>query len=201
MDARRFDRLTRALTASRTSGATRRNGLRGLVIALAGMTLLPHLADAKKGKTRKKRLRRNQFGCVNVGGKCRGKNSVCCSGNCDGKKPKKGTRDKSSCIGHNEGACTPERNLCALNASGPALCNPTNTAAACLVTTGGGVFCGSFLGFTEEQNCRLCNTDGDCIAAGFPPGSACVTLTGGGIACEGTCLARTGGRSCPPPGI
>jgi hypothetical protein len=29
-------------------------------------------------------MRRNQFGYVNVGGKRRGKNSVCCPGKCDG---------------------------------------------------------------------------------------------------------------------
>lgn len=61
---------------------------------------------ASAGKRR--RLKFNQFGCVDVGGRCRGKDSACCSGICRGKKPKKGERDRSRCVLHDLGTgCRP----------------------------------------------------------------------------------------------
>ena len=48
-------------------------------------------------KKKNKKPKNNAFGCLNVGQACNGKNDKCCSGICDGKKPKKGKKDKSKC--------------------------------------------------------------------------------------------------------
>src|SRR5262245_17883221 len=61
-------------------------------------------AKRKKGKRKRKPLALNEFGCVNVGGVCRGKNRVCCSGHCQGKKPKPGQRDRRRCVAHDTGS-------------------------------------------------------------------------------------------------
>jgi hypothetical protein len=85
MDASCFDTLVRSLVA----GSSRRVIARAVGAAL-GLSLTHALATVsgakKKRKKRKRTLRRNEFGCVNVGDKCRGKGTNCCSGICQGKK-------------------------------------------------------------------------------------------------------------------
>ena len=68
---------------------------------------------AKQRKQHRQKLKRNAFGCVNVGGKCRGKDGNCCSGICDGKKPKKGKKDTSRCAGHDASTCLAGQDTCA----------------------------------------------------------------------------------------
>jgi hypothetical protein len=60
MDTARFDRMTRTF-----STVLSRRGLAGALGVAAGT--IPGLAAAKK-----KKLKKNAFGCVDVGGKCRG---------------------------------------------------------------------------------------------------------------------------------
>ena len=86
MDPRRFDAATRSLAA----GASRRRALGGLATAL--LTVAGGRApEAMAAKKRRRRVRRNAFGCVNVGGFCRNAGQ-CCSGICRGKKGKKRCR-------------------------------------------------------------------------------------------------------------
>jgi hypothetical protein len=74
--------------------------LRGLAGACFGLGLarLPIAANAKK--QRKKRARFNQYGCLDVGETCSGKDARCSSGICKGKK------GRSRCVAHDRGACT-----------------------------------------------------------------------------------------------
>jgi hypothetical protein len=172
MDFTRFDRWTRALTAA----TSRRTTLIGL--ALGGFALASRPNSATAGKKSKK-LKRNAFGCVDVGNACRGKDGNCCSGICQGKKPKKGKKDTSRCIPHNVLGCQVEQDQCA---GTPAQCG-SNPMGVCYRTTGNASYCGVM------GACFECKTDADCEAAGgFGAGAACVV-------CANEC-APTGGTAC-----
>src|SRR5687768_14157086 len=116
MDAIRFDSLTRTLTLP---GSRRQ----ALAAVLGGLGTLGALTGDGKKKNRGKEPALNALGCVNVGGKCRGKDSLCCSGVCQGKKPKKGKKDRRTCVAHNTGGCTSERDFCVASPAA-AFCNP-----------------------------------------------------------------------------
>jgi hypothetical protein len=178
MDGPRFDTLTRSLIVA----APRRTILAGLATALGGMALpqMEH-AIAKKNK-RKKKLTFNTFGCVDAGGKCRGNSDNCCSGICDGRKPKKGKKDKSRCVAHGQATCVAGQH--------EPLCEGTNIISCltsqqvegrCNTTTGNAGFC------TVSILCFPCKKDKDCEAAKFGLGSAC-------LACAA--CANTGGTAC-----
>ena len=198
MHANRFNEVAYLLAAL----PSRRDVLRGLVAAGLGLggLRLQEATEAKK-KQRNKKPKLNAFGCLNVGQKCRGKDSKCCSGICQGKKPKKGEKDKSTCVAHNEGPCTADRSVCATG-SPASLCGPE---AVCLATTGNAGFCANVAGnsFSQEANCRVCGKDTDCEAAGFGQGAACVLLNQGFCATPDTNCAGVNGSSgtaCLPPG-
>ena len=184
MDSDRFDLLARSLAAART----RR---RALAAALGGFLTLGALpAEAKKGKRKKKKSKTNAFGCVDVGKPCRGKDALCCSGICQGKKPKKGKKDKSTCVAHNAGICIAEADSCTV---GEVSCNPSNPSCFCTLTTWNAGFCAAFSG-GPAGHCRVCRKDTDCEPE-FGEGAACVVLGG---ACTPLCLA-TGRTACAPP--
>lgn len=204
MEGHDFDTLTCDFTR-----ALSRRAFGGLTLGLALPSFLALRSDAKssrhgphKGKkTKKKRLAQNsplvlnQFGCVSVGGQCKGDSANCCSGVCQREKPKLGQNDTSVCVAHNQGGCTPERNGCAIGPDA-SMCNPANSSAFCVLTTGDAGFCGDFSN-PSNANCQPCARDTDCQAFGFPPGSACVLFVGG------TCMGceATGNRICLPPAI
>jgi hypothetical protein len=153
------------------------------------------LPDGASAKKRKKKIKRNAFGCVNVGGKCRGKNAVCCSGICQGKKPKKGERDKSRCVAHDQTSCQAGQTT---NACGGVnvLCTTSTgePGGACLTTTGGAGYCAASIdcptqaiNCTNDADCRercgpragcvLCPDSEPCEATGSPsvlPSTRCV---------------------------
>ena len=192
MEADRFDSLTQFLT----SAGSRRRALAALG-SLISLGALP--ASARKGRKKPKTPKTNAFGCLDVGRPCRGKDGACCSGLCQGKKPKKGKKDKSTCVAHNEGGCTAERSVC-VTGNNTSLCGPE---AVCLATTGNAGFCANAAGsgFSQEVNCRPCAKDTDCEAAGFGPGSACVIVDQGfctSISCAG--VNGSSGTACLPPG-
>jgi hypothetical protein len=152
---------------------------------------IPGLAEAKKKKRKNKKITRNEFGCVNVGGKCQGKSANCCSGICQGKKPKRGKKDTSLCVAHdNLGICFADSDTCTVGLEVP--CNPDNPACSCVLTTGNAGFCGDFTAGIPAV-CRVCARDADC-QADLGPGAACVFL--GGI-CSPLCAA-TGRTACVP---
>jgi hypothetical protein len=193
MDGQQFDRFAQLVTTAQT----RRRAL-GLFAAAAGSVLGSvgfSGAVAKKHKSKKKtKIKRNGFGCVNVGNACKN-DGQCCSGICQGKKGKK------KCQAHNEGGCTVERNFC-VTGSLLGLCGPdVPSPDICLTTSGNAAFCARLKGFITEVNCQLCRTDTDCENLGFPSGSACVTFTGAACANATDCNGINGstGTMCLPP--
>lgn len=157
-------------------------GLAGILPAWA----LPEVQTAQAKKNKKKRRNKqnkpknNSFGCLNVGQHCNGKDSKCCSGICQGKRPKKGKKDKSACVAHNVGPCQDAFDVCA----GVAVPCSAGNLGGCFKTTGNAPFCG-----VGDTPCVLCRRDDDCVQLGFGPGSACVV-------CNFLCAAESGGTMC-----
>jgi hypothetical protein len=157
MDATSLDTLARTLG----NGASRRMVLGG-VLAAFGLLNAGSVARKKKRKP----LKRNQFGCVNVGAKCRGNDANCCSGICEGEKPKKRKKDRSRCAGHDARTCQAGQDTCA----GPFFpCVSSRSATArCVITTGNAPYCAG------DVFCRSCARDTDCSAEEFETGAACI---------------------------
>jgi hypothetical protein len=164
-----------ALPSSPT--VSRRRALAGLAAVLPAWTLLS-IDDAEAGNKKKKRRRRrrrkknknknttpetNAFGCLNVGQPCNGDDDTCCSGICDGDKPKKGKKDTSTCAGHDANICQPGFDVCA------GVIATCSNGGACFTTTGNAPFCAGGNGV-----CTVCTRDPDCVAAGFGTLAACV---------------------------
>jgi hypothetical protein len=168
MDASRFDRLTRSLS----SGASRRHILAGVVLSAAALHV-PTVIGARKKRNEK--VKRNAFGCVDVGKACRGSDANCCSGICQGKKPKQGKKDTSSCVAHSVGECQADQDACL------EFPTPCGTDGVCVRTTGKASFCGG------DGACQECSKDTDCETE-FGPGAAC-------IVCAVNC-AGIGGTVC-----
>jgi hypothetical protein len=195
MDAHHFDFLARSLT----DASSRRGVLRGLAAATLGLAAisLPGEAEGrkkrkkrKKGKRNKKKtkganppaLQLNDFQCVDVGNACRGNSANCCSGICEGKKPREGKKDRSRCIAHNVGICQPEQDICVDD-----LTANCGGAGRCFRTTGNASFCGN----EGEGVCAVCARDADC-EADFGPGAACIVCS--------TCEIKAGtSTACVPP--
>lgn len=180
MESPHFDRLTRTLA----DASSRRGLLRGLVAGL-GMAAIPlpgwvAAKNGKRSKSRKKKPAFNQFGCLNVGQKCGGKSANCCSGICQGKKPKKGEKDKSRCVAHDEGGCRADQDFFLDPLT--SIC-PANAVGFCFRTTGSASFCGQSGGLVEAA----CAQDADCRALGFGEGAACVVCPG---CAEGTACSQ-----------
>ncbi len=194
MDITDFDDIARHLSAL----PSRRDVLRGLAGAGLGLAALRHLdavgARNRTNRKKKPKLKRNAFGCVDVGGECQGKSTNCCSGICQGQKPKKGKKDRSRCVTHDAGICTAGSNICKLE--GVAECHPSNSACHCVQTTGKATFCGDTGGTGDgpASLCRVCSKDTDCEPE-FGTGAACVIYEG---LCSIYC-AETGHTACVPP--
>jgi hypothetical protein len=153
-------------SSSRFDAWTRRQfGLAagGLAAALLGVAPGTN-TDAKKKKRKKKKPQVNAFGCLDVGKACGGNSGLCCSGICQGKKPKKGKLDKSRCVGHNVLDCPDGADTCQ---DAPVSCG-TGGDGLCFHTTGQASFCASGGG-----DCFACTKDVEC-EADFGPGAACV---------------------------
>jgi len=199
MNSGRFDSLARsAATASRRSML---RALAGAALGLAAARLGPAAAAKKAGAGRRRRKRPpfNRYGCLNVGQKCRGNGALCCSGLCSGRKPKKGTPDRSRCAAHHTGGCTPQGSICA---GGMASCGDGGALRFCLTTTGGAGFCFDMGVFNQGSGrCYPCRKDADCQAAGFGAGSACVLYAG--ASCSDRCVGVNGssGTACLPPAV
>ena len=148
----------------------------------ASVTRLRSPADAAATKKRKKPLRRNAFGCVDVGEKCRGADSVCCSGICQGKKPKKGQKDTSRCIAHDAGICQPGQGSTFCGGSVFESCeSSTGEPGECETTTGKVGYC-----VRSQILCSPCAKDADCVPQ-CGADAACIRCVGcgAGTACVG----------------
>jgi hypothetical protein len=177
MDPRRFDDLLRLLpTGSR----------RGLLAALAGIAFAPRTGidtAARKRKKRQQPLQRNEFGCVDVGKACRGNDDNCCSGRCDGKKPKKGKKDTSRCAAHDGSTCLAGQTVEECGGAANVACTTTlENAGQCVTTTGNAPYC-----FAGGGVCFRCTKDTECIPF-CGAAAACVR-------CDGGC-PETGGALC-----
>jgi hypothetical protein len=159
MNATHFESPARTLTTAPSRRTVLRLTLGGTLVGL--LTRLGR-DDAAAKKMRKRRLKRNSYGCVNVGNACHGKDANCCSGICEGKKPKQGKQDKSRCVNHNTADCSFGQDACLV----PIDCGPQST---CYRTTGEGSICG--VGALGQ--CRPCTKDADCTTE-FGPGAACI---------------------------
>lgn len=192
---------TPAWTHLVTRMPSRRDVVRGLAGTGLGMaarrppdTVAAKKKRKRKDKNKKTKMKRNAFGCVDVGGKCQGNSANCCSGICEGQKPKRGKKDTSACVAHdNAGVCFPDSNSCAFGEV--VRCTRENLNCLCLLTTGNAGFCGDFSSPDgPETLCRDCDKDVDCQEE-FGPGAACVLFAG---ACSGICPA-TGRTACVRP--
>jgi hypothetical protein len=154
MDALRFDRLRRSLRA----GSSRRGALQWLATAALNLGIAGRFPGVTRAKKRKKKLRYNTFGCVNVGGKCRGKDAKCCSGICQGKKPKKGEKDKSHCVAHDAASCQAGDTLTICGGLTDVECTSSSgELGTCGTTTGNAGYC------LKDAACAQCTKDSDCI--------------------------------------
>lgn len=142
-------------------------GVASAVALGAAIGRFPASTDARNRNRKKaKKLQRNSFGCVDVGKACRGNSDNCCSGICEGTKPKKGKKDTSRCLAHNVLECLAGQDACA---SGFIPCG-TDPDSACHQTTGNAAFCAG------KGGCAECRKDTDCEGE-FGPGAACVVCT------------------------
>lgn len=166
MDAPPFDQLDRSLI----SNASRRGFLSSLAaaIGLAAMRFSGGVEAKKKRKNKQpKKLKRNAFGCVDVGGPCRGNSANCCSGICERETPKQGKKDASRCVAHDTGGCQAGQSSTGCGASADVPCTTTTgLSGSCLTTTGNGGYC------FFDGSCRPCRRDADCQAE-FGPQAAC----------------------------
>jgi hypothetical protein len=160
VDTPRFDRLTRLL-----ADISSRRTLNHVLAAVAGSALpkVQFQGSADANNKKRKKPKKNEFGCLNIGKACNGKDNKCCSGICKGKGPKKGKKDKSKCIAHDVGSCVADQDSC-LGAE-----IPCGAGATCFRTTGRASFCAG----EEAGECVVCNKDTDC-ESDFGVGAACV---------------------------
>lgn len=169
MGLSRFDRWTKSLTFT----ASRRQALLALVIGVPGLAASKNKKRKhNKDKNNTRKIRRNSFGCVNVGGFCKN-GGQCCSGICQGQKGKK------TCRAHDTGSCQADQDTCL---SGTVLCDRTGGQGICFRTTGNASYCAGI----EVGNCFACATDADCQPF-CGEGAACVACA----ECE-----ETGGTAC-----
>lgn len=177
MDCKCFDRLTRA-----ASSLLSRRAIAG-VIGL-GTLALPSLVDASKKRKNKKKIKRNDFGCVSVGKFCKN-GGQCCSGICKGKKGKK------KCKAHDRGGCQAGQSVPTCGGAEEVLCTTgAGVGGQCITTTGNAGYC------YAVAACAECSKDADCEAicgegaACFPCAVGCASK--GGTACGGLTLSSCG---------
>jgi hypothetical protein len=188
MDHDRFDDITRFLTTF----PSRRMLLRGSVAAVIGLTAgwVPGGPDAKKKQRKRKRKPElNAYGCVDVGKPCRGNDGLCCSGVCDGTKPRNGKKDRSRCVAHDTGGCLAglQEPFCG---GTDVPCLISGNTGFCNTTTGNAGFC------TSDTECFACTKDADCIPF-CGPHAACIVC--GNECAIGTACTGPDFCSTPPP--
>jgi hypothetical protein len=168
MDEHEFDRLTRRFVLGSVAAAL------GL-----GTTPIPDGGTARKRKN--KRVKRNEFGCVNVGNFCK-HDDQCCSGICRGKKGKK------KCRAHDADVCT--------SGHADAFCKPGSPIVGCITSTGRSGSC-----YTTTGNAGFCNWEFTCFSCTKDADCVLVCGTGGeGAACL-LCEGCSEGTACGSPDV
>ena len=171
MDEHQFDRLTRRFV------------LGGFTAALGlGMERLLDPASARKGKKRKKKVKFNEFGCVNVGNFCK-HDDQCCSGICEGKKGKR------KCRNHDAGSgCQKGDNSCVEDLPDCTTATGISAQTRCGTTTGNASYC------WFDGDCMNCSKDEECQEL-CGPAAACIKCPNCSMAFDTACV---GPGNCPP---
>lgn len=171
MDTLRIDDLARLL--GRTSG--RRRLVLGLAVGAVGLTARGP-GEVAARKRRKEKVRRNAFGCVDVGGFCKNAGQ-CCSGICEGKK------GKQKCRAHDGG--TGCRAGLVEDGCGGAVdvecTTSTGQTGICNTTTGNAGYCIGIGGVSPTPGCTK---DADCRALCGADAAVCIVCEGAGF-CTG----------------
>jgi hypothetical protein len=171
MDDRRFDALAKTLTTRES----RRGIVRGLTAAAVGLAAIHRPGKVEARTKGKKKIKRNSFGCVNVGRFCKNAGQ-CCSGICQGKKGKK------TCRAHDASICQAGQISTECGAAADVACTTSSgDAGKCTTTTGNAAYC------LADGQCFPCKKDADCQAF-CGPQAAC-------IPCLDDC-EETGGTAC-----
>lgn len=167
MDAPSFDHVTRAMPSCFS---------RRMLAGLLGATGLGANGLAEAKNKRKKKVKRNALGCVDVGKLCKNA-SQCCSGICSGKKGKR------KCQAHDQSSCQNGQDFC--NGVEVACTATTGKSGVCLATTGAASYC------AVSSACAVCVRDADCELT-HGAGAACTVCTSecagstpNGTACSG----------------
>ena len=172
MNGADVDRISRLLRL----GSSRRRAFAALTLGVLSIR-----TRAASGKKSGRSPKANAFGCLNVGQRCRGNDTLCCSGICEGMQPKHGKKDKSRCAAHDTGGC--------LAAQGEAFRTDSGETAACTTATGQTGVCGKTTGnagfCAATIACADCRKDADCRDT-FGSRAACVVCAEcNGTACVG----------------
>jgi hypothetical protein len=161
VDQQHFDGVPRSLRG----GPTRRHVLRGLLAAAGlgwGGARWPAGAAARRKRTRT--VRRNAFGCVDVGGFCTDAGQ-CCSGVCRGK------RGKKRCRAHDADVCTAGQRDVNCGGQDVACTSGTGQPGVCETTTGNAPYCAGSLWVvpcaTDRECRRYCGPRAACLRCGF----------------------------------
>lgn len=179
MEHDRFDHIARAFSARPS-----RRTLAGIVsLGAFGLAAGSQVEDAG-AKKKKKKVKKNEFGCIDVGKFCKNAGQ-CCSGICQGKKGKKKCKahGESTCVsGQAETGCGGTSVICQTSSGAEGQCN---------TTTGKAGYC------VADGLCFACKKDADCVAQ-CGVDAACIQCADcdaqGGTACVGP-----EEDSCVPP--
>jgi hypothetical protein len=177
MNEPRFERWARPLSDLASRRQTILASLLGeLVLLRGGHGALAKMKRKKHKKRKNKKIRRNAFGCVNVGSSCK-ISGQCCSGICQGKQGKK------RCQAHDEGSCQDNQDSCGETAF--PCTTSTGESGVCTITTGNAPYCNTTGG------CFPCRKDADCVPF-CGSHAACMV-------CERQCGATEGFTACVGP--
>lgn len=172
MEHDRFDQLARSLSRKRSRRALA--GLLGLgTLGLAGGARV-EVTSARKKKNKKK-VKKNELGCVDVGKFCKNAGQ-CCSGICQGKK------DNKKCKAHGESTCVSGQVESFCGGTNVTCQTPNGNEGQCDTTTGNAGYC------VADGDCFACRKDADCVTQ-CGADAACIQCAGcvetGGFACVG----------------
>jgi hypothetical protein len=165
---------------------SRRDLLRGLIsVGLALPIARPPDSAAKKKHKRKskKKVKRNAFGCVNVGKFCKN-HGQCCSGICKGWEP----GDKKFCRAHDQSTCEAGQSAEVCGGSDVPCLTSGGGTGRCVTTTGNAGYC-----YEQSGHCFACRRDADCVPLGGPQ-AACVL-------CAASCMPLGVQTACVGPEI
>jgi hypothetical protein len=171
MDGTQFDDLLRSFTQSR------RTYVGGALAAVTGFLIGPGVYAKKRRK--KKKIRRNTFGCVNVGEFCQHADQ-CCSSICDGGKCRVHDGGTGCQAGLIEDGCGGDIDVACTTSTGqPGVCN---------TTTGNAGYCIAF----EGGSLVTCAKDADCRLVCGGDAAACIKCEG-----QGVCAGPSAGGCVP----